>query len=120
MARSPLFRIVRRLMRRAHAANVLGKDPDELRAEARGLAGPSRRDVFLGTLGAAALLPFASGCGDNIHPAGEGTGVVIIGAGMAGLTAAHFLRQGGVHAQIYEASMRVGGRVYTDRTTLAN
>lgn len=107
-------------MRRAHAANVLGKDPDELRAEALAHKGPSRRDVFLGTLGAAALIPLAAACGDNIKPEGEGPGVVIVGAGMAGLTAAHFLRVGGVRAQVYEASMRVGGRMYTDRSTLAN
>jgi len=107
-------------MRRAHAANVLGKDPDELRAAARGHKGPSRRDFFLGTVGAAALIPLASACGDNIKPQTDGPGVVIVGAGIAGLTAAHFLKQAGVRAEIYEASMRVGGRMYTDRTTLAN
>ena len=120
MARSPLFRIVRRLMRRAHAANVLGRNPEELLAAARGATGPSRRDVFLGTLGAAALLPFAAACGDNIHPAGEGPGVLVVGGGLAGLTAAHFLKQAGVRAEIYEASMRIGGRMFTDRDTLAN
>ena len=107
-------------MRRAHAASALGKDPDELRAQAREHRGPSRRDVFLGTLGAAALIPLAAACGDNLKLPEEAPGIVIVGAGMAGLTAAHFLRQGGVRAQVYEASMRVGGRMYTDRSTLAN
>jgi monoamine oxidase len=107
-------------MRRAHAANVLGKDPEELRAAAKGKKGPSRRDFFLGTMGAAALVPFASACGDNIKPAGGGPGIAVIGGGMAGLTAAHFLRLAGVRAEVYEASMRIGGRMYTDRTTLAN
>lgn len=107
-------------MRRAHAANVLGKDPEELRAAAKGTKGPSRRDFFLGSLGAAALVPFASACGDNIKPGESGPGIVVIGGGMAGLTAAHFLRLAGVHADVYEASMRIGGRMYTDRTTLGN
>jgi protoporphyrinogen oxidase len=42
------------------------------------------------------------------------SGVVIIGAGIAGLIAAIELEKGGIHPTIYEASDRVGGRVKTD------
>ena len=76
--------------------------------------------MLLGTVGAAALIPLASACGDNITPQAEGPGVVIIGAGTAGLTAAHFLKQAGVRADVYEASMRVGGRMWTDRESYEN
>ena len=40
---------------------------------------------------------------------------IIIGAGLSGLCAARTLRRGGVHAEIYEASDGIGGRVRTDR-----
>jgi len=62
-------------------------------------------------LRAAALIPLATAaaCGDDE----ENPTIAIIGGGIAGLTAAHFLREVGVRADIYEASMRVGGRMYT-------
>ena len=41
------------------------------------------------------------------------TGVVIIGAGVAGLSAAAALRDAGQHAIVLEASGRVGGRAWT-------
>lgn len=44
--------------------------------------------------------------------------VVIVGAGMAGVTAAHELRKQGLHVVILEAADRAGGRSYTDRSKL--
>ena len=41
--------------------------------------------------------------------------VAIVGGGVAGLTAAHRLKQRGVRVVVYEASFRVGGAVWTDR-----
>lgn len=41
--------------------------------------------------------------------------VLVIGAGIAGLSAAYHLRQAGIAATILEARDRVGGRVWTDR-----
>ena len=118
MARSPLFSALRRYLRRAHAANSLG-----MSAEAAATAkrhGPSRRDFFLGTIGAAALVPVLQACGDNIHPESNDPGIVIVGGGIAGITAAHFLKLANVQADVYEASMRIGGRMFTDRTSLAS
>ena len=117
MARSPLFTAIRRYLRRAHAANALGISAEEAATSQH--HGPSRRDFFLGSLGAAALVPLAAACGDNIKAGGEDPGIVIIGGGIAGLTCAHFLRLAKVGADVYESSMRIGGRMYTDRTSLA-
>jgi monoamine oxidase len=39
--------------------------------------------------------------------------VAIVGAGIAGLHAAYVLKQAGITAQIYEASGRVGGRIFS-------
>jgi monoamine oxidase len=41
--------------------------------------------------------------------------IVIVGAGLAGLTCAYRLKQAGIKATIYEASERVGGRCWTRR-----
>jgi monoamine oxidase len=116
MGRSPLFKAVRRFLRRAHAANTLGLSPDE--AASATPYGPSRRDVLLGSL----VVPLAAACGDNLPAQTEdpGPGIAIIGGGIAGLTAAHFLRLAGVRAEVYEASMRIGGRMWTDRESLAD
>jgi len=40
--------------------------------------------------------------------------VAVVGGGLAGLTAAYFLRQAGCPVTVYEASARLGGRVQTD------
>ncbi|SEC33873.1 flavin monoamine oxidase family protein [Bradyrhizobium erythrophlei] len=42
--------------------------------------------------------------------------VIIVGAGMAGLTAAYLLRNAGHHVRILEANTYVGGRVHTFRS----
>ncbi|MCK9912167.1 FAD-dependent oxidoreductase, partial [Microbacteriaceae bacterium K1510] len=41
--------------------------------------------------------------------------IVIIGAGLAGLSCAYRLQQAGYRAKVYEASNRVGGRCWTRR-----
>jgi monoamine oxidase len=41
--------------------------------------------------------------------------VAVVGAGFAGLTAAWFLRLFGINPTVFEASDRLGGRVWTDR-----
>jgi monoamine oxidase len=39
--------------------------------------------------------------------------IVVVGAGLAGLTCAYRLKQAGLNAQVYEASTRIGGRCWT-------
>jgi monoamine oxidase len=45
--------------------------------------------------------------------------IVIVGAGLAGLTAAYELRKRGINATIFEANNRVGGRVLSARDVIA-
>ena len=78
--------------------------------QARAAAGPTRRELLKGSLAAAAL----AACGDNAPaPPGPGPTIAIVGGGVAGLHAAYQLAQHGVHATVYEASMRTGGRMYS-------
>lgn len=106
MARSPLFAALQRLLR---------TKPDDATA---GRRGPSRRQVLAG-LGAVAALPMVpsmAGCGDNVDSSLPS--VAVVGGGIAGLTAAHFLALAGFDVTVYEGSMRTGGRMYTDHSTL--
>ena len=70
------------------------------------------------TLGAMGLLsPPSAYAGPPQLPrdSGRGTRVVVLGAGIAGMTAAHELRRAGYHCTILEARERPGGRVWTLR-----
>jgi monoamine oxidase len=46
--------------------------------------------------------------------------VVVVGAGLAGLTCAYRLKQAGYRAQVHEASTRLGGRCWSDRGFFAD
>jgi len=46
---------------------------------------------------------------------GEAPRVAVVGAGLAGLTAARLLKQAGCRIGVFEASDRIGGRVWTER-----
>ena len=48
------------------------------------------------------------------------TRIAVVGAGLAGLTAAYRLQQAGYAAQVYEASGRIGGRCWTGRGDFAD
>src|SRR4029079_3465829 len=45
--------------------------------------------------------------------------IVIVGGGLAGLTAAYRLKQAGYASELHEASNRLGGRCWTDRGSFA-
>jgi monoamine oxidase len=62
----------------------------------------------------AALIPEFVACSSS-QPRGR-ENVVIVGAGIAGLTTALALRDAGIDSVIYESSSRVGGRMHSERT----
>jgi monoamine oxidase len=71
---------------------------------------------------AAVLAAGATALGHLAGRASAGTGprVVVVGAGLAGLTCAYRLRQAGYLAQVHEASERIGGRCWTLRGAFAD
>lgn len=113
MARTSLYSLVRRALRRAHGAHVLGTPPAEL-ARAAAARGPSRRQVLAGL----AAAPLAVACRPLLR-GDRAPAVAIVGAGLAGLHAGYRLQQAGVRATIYDAATRVGGRMFTARGQLA-
>jgi len=116
MARTPLFRLLRRSVQQARAAHLLERPTHEvveaLSAAAR--TAPTRREFLRQGAAAGALLGLA-GCAPGRGGGGGGDPVVIVGAGIAGLTAAHRLRQQGVPVRLFEAQNRIGGRMYSLR-----
>ena len=121
--RAPLFRHVARLVRIALVASRTGERAPLVweRLEARRLD----RRRLLGAFGAAAgqivLAGTTAACGSEAasEEAPAASGVVVVGAGLAGLTAAYRLQQAGVAADIYDADTHVGGRTRTLRDVFA-
>ncbi len=69
------------------------------------------RAAFLGSAAAAVAAPFAGLRAVGAAP----PSVVVVGAGVAGLTCAYRLMQAGVACRVFEGSERVGGRTWTLR-----
>src|SRR5918996_6066192 len=99
MARTPLMSKVQ-----LAAAGAAGGTP---RREALKRAGAATAGLAL----ARPWLPLAQ--------AATGPRIVVVGGGLAGLTAAYRLRQAGYAAQVYEASDRTGGGCWTMPQTFA-
>jgi monoamine oxidase len=117
--RTPLFRKLTQTVQQAHWLN---QNPQHrgLFFEARDASRFSRRD-FVRMLSAAGLFTAAGGLAPPFARAGESPKpdpggddpVAILGAGLAGLTAAYRLLQAGIPCEIFEGSERTGGRVLT-------
>lgn len=83
------------------------------RETARPTATAWSRRRFCAT-GAAALTAILAGCGaDSAETSFDGR-VLVVGAGPAGLTAAHLLRRAGVEVEVLEAGPTHGGRIRHD------
>lgn len=101
MARTPLLNMLLNLSREAERAEPARKQP--------GAREIGRRAVLRGAAGVAltAALPL-SGLAASAR-------IAIVGAGLAGLTAARELRKAGLNPDVYEGSTRIGGRCYSAR-----
>lgn len=109
MARTPLMHFLKRATRAAAAeARAANGMP------AAGLLA-SRRDILAGTAAVASsiFLPLPALAAE--------ARIAIVGAGLAGLTAAHVLKSRfGLDADVYEGNTRVGGRCFTARGLFAD
>lgn len=119
MARTPLFGLFSRALRSAALANHHGVPIDELpelqRLKRRRRLGRRKFLKTTAAFGAGAMLTVGSHGYRNSILAQEinDPKIAIVGAGLAGLNAAYQLKKEGYRATIYEASNRVGGRMYT-------
>ncbi|KAL0438460.1 UNVERIFIED_CONTAM: Lysine-specific histone demethylase 13 [Sesamum latifolium] len=60
-----------------------------------------------------------SGCSHTQNDSGPRKNIIVVGAGPAGLTAARHLQRQGFIVTVLEARSRIGGRVFTDHSSLS-
>src|SRR5262245_44336949 len=102
-------------MTRTPLASVLARLVGEVVA-AGGPPPPITRCGFLGGTAAAAV---AAAMGPR-RVGAAAPRIVIVGAGLAGLSCAHQLVSSGVEVMVHEAGTRVGGRCWTRRGDFAS
>ena len=110
MARTPLARGLQDAVATVAEATARKVSVEQVLEERR-----TTRTRFVRDAGAAALGLTAFG---RLAAPARGAGtpkIAVVGAGLAGLSAAYTLRQAGYVADVYEASDRVGGRCWTLR-----
>src|SRR5262249_8921335 len=109
MARTPLLRSIRQLARDVQMSKATGIPVDEvqaLRAERK----LSRRRFLAGAAAGAAALAIPG----PARAAKDQPRITIVGGGIAGLTCALTLRDHGLDSTVYEASGRLGGRMFSN------
>jgi monoamine oxidase len=114
MSRTPLARKLGDAASVAAEAVARDVSTDRVIAERAGL---TRREVVAGGTGLA-LAAALSGPLPRALAASQPR-IVIVGAGLAGLSCAYQLKQAGIRADLFEASDRVGGRCWSRRTDFA-
>jgi len=117
LARTELLYGLRRLYRDFGIADAFGKPVADVQA-ARSRSKSTRRDFFKTTGGAAAATALLAR--PQQVRGGTAPRIVIVGGGIAGLTAALSLAQAGYASTVFEASSRIGGRMHSDTTSWAN
>ena len=91
------------------------KSKDVLSFAEEAASAPISRRRFVGDVAKASAALGVAGLYQACNPVNKKTqpSIVIVGAGIAGLHAAFVLKQAGYTADIYEASGRVGGRIFS-------
>ncbi len=111
MARSPLLALLRRSFQHAHRSRESGLPLDVVAhdfAQAR-----AARRKFIAAIGAGTV---AGIVGAPMLAFGkQAPRIAIVGGGIAGLNCALELADRGIAATVYEASNRVGGRIFSNR-----
>jgi monoamine oxidase len=117
VARTPIFAMLQRAYRLARYADRRTVPVDEVIERSR-VSSVSRREFLMAT-GAATGAWSLAGCASLPirlpHRRERDVQVIVVGAGLAGLTAAYRLRQAGVSVRVIEAQERVGGRCHSLR-----
>lgn len=117
MGKSSLMKILRRAYGIARMSKKTGIPSDELlgmvrEAQSRNFR-TTRRRLLQGGLGFAGAMAASNFFKGGQRAMAQQAPVLIVGAGIAGLTAAYRLTQAGVPVNIIEARNRVGGRIKT-------
>jgi monoamine oxidase len=105
-------------MTRTPLAGTLQQIAAEVSADAGTAPRPTRRQLLAGGAGVA-----AAAAASRFAPparAADAPQIVVVGAGLAGLSCAYRLKQAGYTAQVHEASDRLGGRCWSDTSSFAN
>lgn len=110
MPKTPLLRTLREQFRDARAAKATGIPMDEIR-ERRAASRLSRRGFLTGAVAGAAILAVPARARAQANRK-----ITIVGGGIAGLNCALDLRDAGFASTVYEASGRIGGRMFSNRT----
>ena len=117
MPRSNLLRSIIHLARQfqsAHRAGIPFEAIPDRAVAARENAGMFTRRQYLANIGAAAAgLALSSKVAANVLAKPQPR-IAIIGAGVSGLNCALTLADHGLHSTVYEASARVGGRMFSN------
>lgn len=114
MARTPLFHLLQRAARIARASTHAGMPLDEFQERGDVMRTDLARRRLLQGAAAGLALTACAPATQLVAPTGNDP-VAIVGAGIAGLTAAWRLRQAGVPVRIFEAQERIGGRMFSLR-----
>lgn len=117
MSRTPLFAILRRAAALARHSQHSGEQLDELIERAAALrVDVHRRRLLQGAAVGAGALALAACTRTPLRATqDDAEEVIVVGAGIAGLTAAWRLRQAGVPVRVIEANSRIGGRMFSLR-----